>query len=61
MSIGFKGMGLAAKVLATTAVDLYTDPSHVEEARKELLEAQGPEFVYESLIGEREPPLDYRK
>ena len=61
MSIGFKGMGLAAKVLATTAVDLYTDPSHAEEARKELLEAQGPEFVYEPLIGEREPPLDYRK
>ena len=60
MSIGFKGMGLAAKVLATTAVDLYTDPSHVEEARKELLGAQGPEFVYKPLVGERAPPLDYR-
>jgi hypothetical protein len=36
-------------------------PKAMEEANKELLEAQGLEFVYESLIGERAPPLDYRK
>jgi aminobenzoyl-glutamate utilization protein B len=61
MSIGFKGMHLASKVLATTAVDLFTDPSALEEARKELVERRGPDFVYQSLIGGRAPPLDYRK
>lgn len=60
MSIGFKGMGLASQVLAMTAVDLFTEPTHVEAARRELIEAQGPSFEYEALVGDREPPLDYR-
>ena len=29
--------------------------------KKELLEKQGPEFDYYPLLGERPPPLDYRK
>ena len=37
--IGIKGMMVAAKVLALTAVG----------------------FVYAPLLGDREPPLDYRK
>ena len=61
MSIGFKGMQLASKVLATTAVDLFTAPALVEEARREFEERRGPDFVYESLVGDRPPPLDYRK
>lgn len=61
MSIGFKGMGLAAKVLATTAVDLLSDPEHTKLALAELKEAQGPDFVYRALVGDRDPPLDYRK
>jgi aminobenzoyl-glutamate utilization protein B len=61
MSIGFKGMHLASKVLATTAVDLFTAPAFIEEARREFEERRGPDFVYESLIGDRLPPLDYRK
>jgi aminobenzoyl-glutamate utilization protein B len=61
MSIGFKGMQLASKVLATSAVDLFTAPSLVEEARREFEERRGPDFVYQSLIGDRPPPLDYRK
>jgi aminobenzoyl-glutamate utilization protein B len=61
MSIGFKGMQLASKVLATTAVDLFTTPALVDEARREFEERRGPDFVYESLIGDRPPPLDYRK
>jgi aminobenzoyl-glutamate utilization protein B len=61
MSIGFKGMVLASKVLATAAVELFSDPSAIEEARREFEERRGPNFVYESLIGDRAPPLDYRK
>ena len=33
MGIGMKGMLLAAKVLATTAVDIFTDPSIAQEAQ----------------------------
>ena len=61
MSIGFKGMGVASKVLALTAVDLFSDPANVEAAQSELREAQGPNFTYEALVGDRDPPLDYRK
>jgi aminobenzoyl-glutamate utilization protein B len=61
MSIGFKGMVLASKVLATTAVEIFTNPALVEEARREFEERRGPDFVYQSLIGDRAPPLDYRK
>ncbi len=60
MSIGLKGMILAAKVLATTAVDILTDPSIAQEAKREWQEKRGPDFQYESLLGDRDPPLDYR-
>ena len=59
--IGIKGMLLAAKVLATTSLDLFNDPSVVEEARREWQERLGPDFQYEALLGDRNPPLDYRK
>ena len=60
MGIGMKGMLLAAKVLATTAVDIFTDPSIAQEARREWQEKRGPDFQYEALLGDRDPPLDYR-
>ena len=60
MGIGIKGMLLAAKVLATTAVDILTDPSIAQEAKREWKEKRGPDFQYESLLGDRDPPLDYR-
>jgi aminobenzoyl-glutamate utilization protein B len=61
MSIGLKGMILAAKVLAVTSVDLFTDPSIAQEAKREWQEKRGPDFQYESLLGDRDPPLDYRR
>ena len=61
MGIGMKGMLLAAKLLATTAVDIFTDPSIAQEARREWQERRGPDFHYEALLGERDPPLDYRR
>ena len=30
-------------------------------ARAEFDAARGPDYVYKSLLGDREPPLDYRK
>jgi aminobenzoyl-glutamate utilization protein B len=59
-SIGHKGMVLAAKLLAVTAVDLLEDPSLIDAAAAELRERQGEDFRYEALLGDREPPLDYR-
>ncbi len=61
MSIGMKGMINAAKTIAGTAVDIYSNPEAVKSAKKELLERRGPKFNYYSLLGERNPPLDYRK
>ena len=61
MSIGVKGMMNAAKTIAGTAVDLFNNPEAVKNAQKELIERRGPTFNYYSLLGDRGPPLDYRK
>lgn len=61
MSIGNKGMVIAAKTLAMTAVDLFTQPALVTAAKAEYRERTGPNFTYRSLLGDRPPPLDYRK
>ena len=60
-SIGRKGMVVAAKTMALTAVDLYKDAKLIEEARKEFQSNLGPDFKYDALIGDRAPALDYRK
>ena len=60
-SIGTRGMLVAAKTLALTAVDLFLDPELIEEARNELKEKRGTSFEYHPLLGDRDPPLDYRK
>ena len=61
MSIGHKGMMLATKVLAVTGVDLFRTPERLHEARRELERRRGKDFVYAALLGDRAPPLDYRK
>ncbi|MDW3646987.1 MAG: amidohydrolase [Bacteroidia bacterium] len=61
MSIGHKGMMVAAKTLSLTAFDLFNNPELLEKANEELLRRRGADFKYESLLGDREPPLDYRK
>jgi aminobenzoyl-glutamate utilization protein B len=38
MSIGQKGMLVAAKTLAATAIDMFKNPSMVEAAKKDLEE-----------------------
>jgi aminobenzoyl-glutamate utilization protein B len=60
-TIGTKGVMNVAKVMLYTAYDLYTSPQTVAEVRAEFDEKRGPDFVFEPLIGDRQPPLDYRK
>ncbi len=59
--IGVKGMIVAAKTIALSAIDIYNDPEIAEKAKEELLVQRGANFQYEALLGDREPPLDYRK
>ena len=59
-SIGNKGMIVAAKTLAMTAVDLFTNPALVENARAEHRERLPDDWEYQPLLGDRPPPLDYR-
>ena len=61
MSIGFKGTQVAAKTLALAAIELYTNPELRAEAKAEFDQARGPDYVYKSLLGDREPPLDSRE
>ena len=61
MSIGYKGMMVAAKTLALTAVDLFTQPALLAAARVEYQERIGPDFRYVALLGDREPALNYRR
>ena len=60
MSIGHKGMMSAAKTLAMTAYDLFTQPELVAATRAEFDHRRGTGFVYSPLLGDRKPPLDYR-
>ncbi len=60
-SIGNKGMVVAAKTLAMTAIDLFTRPDLVAAAKAEHSERIPEGWVYEPLLGDRDPPLDYRR
>ena len=59
-SIGHKGMMVAAKTLALTVQELMGSPELLRRAQDEFDQRRGPEFEYEALLGDREPPLDYR-
>ena len=58
--IGNKGMVNAAKALAYSAYDLFTQPDLLTAAREEFQRRRGDDYVYEPLLGDRDPPLDYR-
>jgi aminobenzoyl-glutamate utilization protein B len=61
MTIGLKGMENASKILALTAVDLFTQPELIGRARTEFEQRRGAGFTYRSAVGDRAPPLDYRR
>ena len=60
-TIGVKGMMVAAKTMALTTVDLFSDPSHIQKATAEFDRKRGPGFVYKTRLADRKPALDYRK
>ena len=59
-TIGMKGTKLAAQVMADTAQDIFKDPSILDDAKIEYQNRVGEDFQYVPLLGDREPPLDYR-
>ena len=59
-SIGLKGSELAAKVLSSTAIELYQNQNLLEKAKDEYSQRIGPDFKYQPLLGDRKPPLNYR-
>ena len=59
--IGNKGMMVAAKTLALTAIELFLNPAQIIKAKAELEEKGGKDFKYIPLLGDRKPALDYRK
>ena len=60
MSIGRKGMVLAAKTLALSAMDLFTDATQVEAAKKSYEKRKGTKKYESRLPADQKPPLDYR-
>ena len=59
-SIGYKGANNAAKTLGLAAIELFENEELLDAARAEHREKLGPNFSYEPLLGDRDPPLDYR-
>ena len=60
-SIGLKGAELAAQTMANSIKEIFENPDKIIEAKQELINRTGKEFDYKPLLGDRLPPLDYRK
>lgn len=60
-SYGQKGTAVAAKALALTAAELFRSPEVIAAAKAEFAKERGPDFKYQAMVGDRPPPLDYRK
>ena len=60
MTIGFKGAQVAAKTLSLAAIELLQNEAMLKAAQAEFDAWRGDDFVYEALLGDRPPPLDYR-
>jgi aminobenzoyl-glutamate utilization protein B len=57
--IGIKGMMVAAKAMAFTAIDLFLQPALIKKATDEFKLAKG-DYEYKALLGDRKPALNYR-
>ncbi len=57
--IGTKGMMVAAKTMALTAIDLFTNPALIQKAKEEFSQSVG-DYKYKPLLGDRKPALNYR-
>ena len=57
--IGVKGMIVAAKTIAFTAIDLFLNPILITKAKEEFIQSKGT-YQYKALLGDRKPALNYR-
>lgn len=57
--IGTKGMLVAAKTMALTAIDLFNKPAVITKAKEEFIKSVG-NYQYKPLLGDRKPALNYR-
>ena len=57
--IGTKGMLVASKAMALTAIDLMSNPLLIQKATQELKNAIG-DYKYKALLGDIKPALNYR-
>ena len=57
--IGTKGMLVASKTMALTAIDLMMTPALILKATEEFNKAKG-DYKYKALLGEIKPALNYR-
>ena len=57
--IGAKGLMVAAKTMALTAIDLFQQPALIIKAKEEFKTKLGS-YQYQALLGDRKPALNYR-
>jgi len=57
--IGTKGMLVASKTMALTAIDLMSSPALLAKAMEEFIKSKG-DYKYKALLGDIKPALNYR-
>ena len=57
--IGTKGMLVASKTMALTAIDLFSNATIIKTATEEFNKAKGS-YNYKAILGDRKPALNYR-
>ena len=57
--IGTKGMLVASKTMALTAIDLMSSPTLLAKAMEEFIKSKG-DYKYKALLGDIKPALNYR-
>ncbi|KAA6300410.1 MAG: p-aminobenzoyl-glutamate hydrolase subunit B [Candidatus Ordinivivax streblomastigis] len=60
-SLGVQGAFVAAEVIVTTAAELFLNPEIVQASKKEMFDARGKDYIYEPMLGNRKPALNYRE
>ena len=60
MSIGQQGMVVAAKAIALTALDLFTDPALVQAAKDDFKKQTAGKNYYTAIPAQQKPLINYR-
>ena len=60
MSIGQQGMVVAAKAIALTALDLFSDPALVQAAKTDFAKQTAGKSYYTAIPADQKPPINYR-